>query len=120
MHKELTVNNPAKPPVYIRLYAEDGGAISELKVSHFGILSQHVRTGFTEILIDIDATEINNLQPLAGDKHVAKVNIESRPGAAIHCISCELTPEAKEKLTVSKEALDRFRVKPAKRWWEFF
>jgi len=110
MHKELTVNNPAKPPAYIRIYAEDGGAISELKVSHFEILSQHVRTGFTEILINIDATEINNMQPLAGDKHVAKVNIESRPGAAMHCVSYELTPEAK----------DRFRVKRAKRWWEFF
>jgi hypothetical protein len=110
MHKELTVNNPAKPPAYIRLYAEDGGVISELKVSHFEILSQHARTGFTEILISIDATEINNLQPRANDKYFAKTNIVSRPGAAMHCVSYELTPEAK----------DRFRVKPAKRWWEFF
>lgn len=119
MSKIFVLNNPNKPPAYVRLYTNSGAIISEFKIENFDVLQQRSANGKVEMVIAFDATEIQNLQPSSNNQWEDDAFLDTRPGAALQCISYSLTEKAKAGLTVNRLPQAK-TTKPAKRWWHKF
>lgn len=119
MSKIFVLNNPNKPPAYVRLYTNNGAIISEFKIENFDVLQQRSANGKVEMVIAFDATEIQNLQPAEGNTWADDAFLDTRPGAALQCTSYSLTDKTKKKLTVNRLPQAK-TTKPANRWWHKF